>query len=177
MKDRIRRAAEGLVSALKIAAGALLAASVAINFANIAGRYFFRVSIPWAEEVMLFLIIASVFLACGAVAWSGGQIRMDAFVSSLPRRPRRIVEAASDIALAATGLLMVYLASPVVSMLFEYDQRSSGADVPLFIPQSMLPIGFGLMAALVAARLSLACAGAGPVRPGGAEPPAATGRH
>jgi TRAP-type C4-dicarboxylate transport system permease small subunit len=44
---------------------------------------------------------------------------------------------------------------PVVSMLFEFDQRSQAADVPLFIPQALIPIGLGLTAILTAARLIL----------------------
>jgi len=77
------------MTALRLAAGAMLVLSVAINFANIIGRYFLSVSIPWAEEVMLFLMIGCVFLNCGPVGWSGRQIRMDAFVSLLPPRPDR----------------------------------------------------------------------------------------
>ena len=38
------------MAALRVAAGCMLVASVAINFANIIGRYFLSVSIPWAEE-------------------------------------------------------------------------------------------------------------------------------
>jgi TRAP-type C4-dicarboxylate transport system permease small subunit len=40
-------------------------------------------------------------------------------------------------------------------MLFEFDQRSQAADVPLFIPQALIPIGLGLTAILTAARLIL----------------------
>ena len=62
-----------LVSALRVMAGVLLAASVLLNFANVIGRYFFNASIYWAEEVMLFLMVACVFLGNGVVAWSGRQ--------------------------------------------------------------------------------------------------------
>ena len=66
--------------------------SVAINFANIIGRYFFSVSIQWAEEIMLFLMIGCVFLGSGAVGWSRRQIRMDAFVALLPPRCAQFLE-------------------------------------------------------------------------------------
>ncbi len=49
------------MAALRVAAGLMLVASVGINFANIIGRYFFSVSIAWAEEVMLFLMIGACF--------------------------------------------------------------------------------------------------------------------
>ena len=64
-------------------------ASVAINFANIIGRYFFSVSIPWAEEIMLFLMVGCVFTGCCAVAWEGRQIRMDVVVGMMPAEGAR----------------------------------------------------------------------------------------
>ena len=38
-------------------------------------------------------------------------------------------------------------------MLADFDQRSQAANVPLYIPQSLIPIGLGLTAILTAARL------------------------
>ena len=66
-----------LLTITRALAGICLLGSVAINFANIIGRYFFSVSIPWAEEIMLFLMVGCVFTGCCAVAWEGRQIRMD----------------------------------------------------------------------------------------------------
>ena len=71
--------------ALRVAAGAMLVASVAINFVNIIGRYVFSVSITWAEEAMLFLMIGCVFLAAGPVGYLGRHIRMDVVVSRCRR--------------------------------------------------------------------------------------------
>ena len=65
------------MTALRLAAGAMLVASVGINFANIIGRYFLSVSLSWAEEAMLFLMIGCVFLGAGPVGWMGRHIRMD----------------------------------------------------------------------------------------------------
>jgi len=144
-----------LMTILRTAAGALLVGSVIVNFANIIGRYFFSVSIQWAEEVMLFLMIGCVFLNCGLVGWSGRQIRMDAIVSLLPRPLRAIVELVCDVLLVVTSIIVAVLAWPVVSMLAELDQRSQAANIPLVLPQAMLPIGFLLMALLVGIRLCL----------------------
>jgi TRAP-type C4-dicarboxylate transport system permease small subunit len=147
------RTAHALMVAIRVASGVLLVGSVAINFINIIGRYFLSVSIPWAEEVMLFMMIACVFLNCGLVGWSGRQIRMDAFVALLPPKLRSIVELLGEILLMATSLLIAILAWPVVSMLAELDQRSQAANIPLVLPQAMIPVGFLLMALLIAVRL------------------------
>src|SRR5579862_8419449 len=112
MIDTLVRGAHALMAVIRVASGALLVGSVAINFANIIGRYFLSVSIPWAEEVMLFMMIACVFLNCGLVGWSGRQIRMDALVSLLPPRPRAIVELVCEVVVMATGIGIAILAWP-----------------------------------------------------------------
>ncbi|HEY2137646.1 MAG TPA: TRAP transporter small permease [Xanthobacteraceae bacterium] len=153
MIRNLERWAHGAMSVIRVASGVMLVGSVAVNFANIIGRYFLAVSIPWAEEVMLFLMIACVFLNCGLVGWSGRQIRMDAFVSLLPPGPRAIVELVSEIVVIATCIAVAIMCWPVVSMLAELDQRSQGANIPLVLPQSAMPIGFLIMAFLIAVRL------------------------
>src|SRR6202043_3833590 len=130
MIERIERWAHATMRVIRVASGALLVGSVAVNFANIIGRYFFAVSIQWAEEGMLFLMIACVFLNCGLVGWAGRQIRMDAFVSLLPPRPRAIVELVCELVVVATSLLLAVLSWPVVSMLAELDERSQAANIP-----------------------------------------------
>jgi TRAP-type C4-dicarboxylate transport system permease small subunit len=153
MIKRIERWAHAAMGIIRVASGLMLVGSVMVNFANIIGRYFFAVSIQWAEEVMLFLMIGCVFLNCGLVGWAGRQIRMDAFVALLPPRPRAIVELVCELVLIATSLLLAVMAWPVVSMLAELDQRSQAANIPLVWPQAAMPVGFLLMAFLIAARL------------------------
>ncbi len=82
-----------LLAITRSLAGICLLSSVAINFANIIGRYFFSVSIPWAEEIMLFLMVGCVFTGCCAVAWEGRQIRMDVVLGMLPAKARDFLAA------------------------------------------------------------------------------------
>lgn len=161
MRSIVLRGVNALMIALRVAAGAMLVISVGINFVNIVGRYVFSVSIPWAEEAMLFLTIGSVFLAAGPVGYLGRHIHMDVVVLALPPRARRLFEIFSDLVTIATCLALAVFAWPVVSMLAELDQRSDTANIPLAIPQAALPIGLLLMALLIAVRL-IVC---GPGRP------------
>jgi TRAP-type C4-dicarboxylate transport system permease small subunit len=167
MIEHISRWAGGLIVAIRSIAALLLAGSVAINFANIIGRYFFSVSIPWAEEIMLFMMIGCVFLGSGAVGWSRRQIRMDAMLALLPPAARRLLEIAGDIVEIATCFFLAVLAWPVVTMLVELDQRSQAANFPLAIPQATMPVGFVLMGLLIAVALMTRTAGV----QGGGEPP------
>jgi TRAP-type C4-dicarboxylate transport system permease small subunit len=137
----------------RAAAAALLITSVAINFANIIGRYFFSLSIPWAEEIMLFVMVGCVFTGCCAVAWEGRQIKMDVVVGMLPPKLQELLNVLSELVLIATAAAVTVFAWPVISQLAAFDERSQAANFPLVIPQAMLPIGYTLMAVIVAVRL------------------------
>jgi TRAP-type C4-dicarboxylate transport system permease small subunit len=130
-----------------------LISSVAINFANIIGRYFFSVSIPWAEEIMLFLMVGCVFTGCCAVAWEGRQIRMDVLIGMMPPRLRAFFYLLAELVLIAVAIAVTVFAWPVIQQLAAFDERSEAANFPLVIPQAMVPIGYGLMGLLVAVRL------------------------
>lgn len=153
MRTLLRRGAGILIAVLRIAAAVMLIGSVSINFANIIGRYFFWVSLSWAEEAMLFLMVGCVFFGIGPVGWMGRHIRMDVVVSLLPPRARKAFDIFSDLVTIATCVAVAVFAWPVMTMLAELDQRSETANIPLVIPQSAVPIGLILMAILIAVRL------------------------
>ena len=153
MTDKLLRLVRALVAVIGALSGVLLVASVALNFANVVGRYFFNASIPWAEEAMLFLMVGCVFLGNGVVAWSGRQIRMDVVVRMLPPKVREALDLFSELVFLITAVTIVIFAWPVIRDLAEFDQRSQAADFPLAIPQAMVPIGLSIMAFLVAVRL------------------------
>ena len=155
MMQALLAAVRWLLMLTRAAAGIFLIASVAINFANIVGRYFFSVSIPWAEEIMLFLMVGCVFTGCCAVAWEGRQIRMDVVVSMLPARLRDALAVLSELVMIGTAGAVTVFAWPVITQLAAYDERSQAANFPLVIPQAMVPIGYSLMGLLVAFRLLL----------------------
>jgi TRAP-type C4-dicarboxylate transport system permease small subunit len=153
MREALLKGATALIAVLRVAAGAMLIGSVGINFANIIGRYFFSVSLSWAEEAMLFLMIGCVFLGAAPVGWAGRHIRMDVVVSLLPAPARKAFDLFSDLVTIATCIALAVFAWPVMTMLSELDERSESANIPLIIPQAMVPLGLLLMALLIAVRL------------------------
>jgi TRAP-type C4-dicarboxylate transport system permease small subunit len=151
--DHIITGVRWLLAVTRAAAALFLITSVGINFVNIIGRYFFSVSIPWAEEIMLFLMVGCVFTGCCAVAWEGRQIRMDVVVTILPAKLRDLIEILSELVMIGAAAAVTVFAWPVVTQLAAFDQRSQAANFPLYIPQAMVPIGYCLMGLLVAIRL------------------------
>src|SRR5215469_18957456 len=131
----------------------LMLTAVALNAANIAGRYVFFRPIESAEEIMLFLLVGTVFLGNAIVGFEGKQLRMDVILQALPPRLRRAFDVAADLAMIAVCAILIVLGWPAVQMLAEFDQRSEAAEIPLVIPQALVPIGLGLNALLVGVRL------------------------
>jgi TRAP-type C4-dicarboxylate transport system permease small subunit len=164
MTDQLLRGVRALVAALRVVAGVLLVASVALNFANVLARYFFNASIFWAEEIMLYLMVACVFLGNGVVAWSGRQLRMDVIVGMMPAQIQKLLALLSELVFIAVAVMIVVFSWPVIRDLTLFDQRSQSADIPMVIPQVMIPIGLSLMAFLVLVRL---CTGGDRTHPGG----------
>ena len=153
MTDQLLRGVRALVSALRILAGVLLIASITLNFANVIGRYFFNTSIFWAEEIMLYLMVACVFLGNGVVAWSGRQLRMDVIVAMMPAPVQKVLELVAELTFIVVAVAIVVFAWPVIRDLWMFDQRSQSAELPMVIPQIMVPIGLSIMAFLVVVRL------------------------
>jgi len=142
-----------LVLAVQGLTAVLMLVAVALNAANIAGRYLFFHPIASAEEIMLFLLVGTVFLGNAIVGFEGKQLRMDVILHALPPGPRRALDVAADLAMIVVCVILIVLGWPAVEMLAEFDQRSEAAEIPLVIPQALVPIGLGLNALLVAVRL------------------------
>jgi TRAP-type C4-dicarboxylate transport system permease small subunit len=151
--EAVHKGVDWLLAFTRMVSAICLAASVLINFVNIIGRYFFSVSIPWAEEIMLFLMVGCVFTGCCAVAWEGRQIRMDVVISMLPPKIKNLLTLLSEVVMIAAAAAVTKFAWPVITQLAAFDERSQAANFPLVIPQAMVPIGYSLMALLVAVRL------------------------
>jgi TRAP-type C4-dicarboxylate transport system permease small subunit len=151
--DGLTKGVRCLLALTRATAAICLISSVALNFGNIIGRYFFSVSIPWAEEIMLFLMVGCVFTGCCAVAWEGRQIRMDVVLVMMPPKLRQVFYVLSDLVMVAAAIAVTIFAWPVISQLAAFDERSQAANFPLVIPQAMIPIGYSLMALLIAFRL------------------------
>jgi TRAP-type C4-dicarboxylate transport system permease small subunit len=149
------RLAQRFADFIQALSAVLLLIAVAINFANIVGRYVFLAPIASAEEVMLFLLVGIVFLGNSVVGFEGKQLRMDVLLHALPARVRNALEMFADVTMIVVCVALIVVGWPAIQMLAEFDQRSEAADIPLVIPQSLVPIGLGLNALLVGLRLML----------------------
>jgi TRAP-type C4-dicarboxylate transport system permease small subunit len=155
-RQRLDAVAELILHRLPLTLAAfLLLGAIAINFANVVGRYLFRASIYWADEAMVFLVIWSIFLAAVAVSYDGSQLTMDLFSTRLSRRWQRALDAVIGAVCLVTFAFMAWQALTVVRTLLRNDQRSIALDIPIAIPHAALLVGFTLSALVVVARVAL----------------------
>ena len=137
-------------------AGVSLLLIVAINGANVAARYLFRAPFPWAEELMLFMMILAVFSGAIAVTWRNLHIRIDTFIDRAPPAVRLAAIAISTGISIGAIAVVTYASLRIVVLLYELEQRSDALRAPSWIPQSFVPIGLGVIALLMAVKFVLA---------------------
>ncbi|MGE0746951.1 MAG: TRAP transporter small permease [Rhodospirillales bacterium] len=140
------RAAELLLRDLpRLIIGSLILVGLAINFANVVGRYLFLSPIIWAEEILIYIMVWCVFIGVALVSWDARHLKMDLLLSKLGPRARRVL----NIFIAATTIAVLCIVIPqswtVVSMMQRLDQRSVVSEIPMTIPHFAVLFGFVLM--------------------------------
>jgi TRAP-type C4-dicarboxylate transport system permease small subunit len=143
------------------AGAAALLAIVVLNAVNIVLRYFFNAPLSWAEEAMLYLMIFGVYVGAVSVAWQQAHIRIDAVLDFAPPARRKVLEIVSTLVLAAVLLPVAYASFGVVSLLFDFDQVSDALHVPMWIPQSVVPISLLLIVVMALFRIAIQLTGTG----------------
>jgi TRAP-type C4-dicarboxylate transport system permease small subunit len=149
------RLVDAIMRVMRAVIAVLLVISVLLNFANVIGRKFLSAPIIGAEEVMNFLMVSVVFLGAGVVAYEGTHINMEIVIDRFPPRVRDAFRALAQVAAIGIAATLVTLGIPIVRHLQQFDERSQAANVPLFIPQAMVPIGLTLLALGALARLAM----------------------
>jgi TRAP-type C4-dicarboxylate transport system permease small subunit len=149
------RAVDALMNGVRTLIAVVLVLSVLLNFCNVIGRKFLFHPIIGAEEVMSYLMIAVVFLGAGVVAYDGTHINMEIVIDRLPVPLRTAFRALAQIGAIAIAALIVKLGVPIVQHHAAFNERSQAANVPLWVPQLMVPIGLTLLAIGALARLAM----------------------
>src|SRR3954470_7735613 len=137
---------------LWLSASALLVI-VALNFANVVGRYFLHSPISWAEEAMLHLMIAAVFLGAVSIAWQRRHIRIDAFITLAPRRLGAMLEILATLITIGVLIYLGYVAAGVASLMHQIEQRTDALEIPMWIPHTIVATSLLLIVLMMVLRL------------------------
>jgi C4-dicarboxylate transporter, DctQ subunit len=101
-----------------------------------------------------------VYVGAVSVAWQQAHIRIDAVIDFAPPARRKVLQIISTLVLTAVLLPVVFASFRVVSLLFEFDQRSDALNLPMWMAQSVVPIALLLIVVMSLARIFVQVTGA-----------------
>ena len=142
----------GIVTIPRFIIGVAILAGIAINIANVIGRYFFLEPIIWAEEIMIYIMVWTVFIGSVLVAYEGQHLKMDFFSSTLPSPFKEIVNFIAAVSVILVCLYVIPNNWTVVELMWSNDQRSVVAELPMVIPHFALLLGFVMTLIAIAVR-------------------------
>ena len=134
-------------------AGSLLLAAIAINMANVVGRYVFATPVFWAEEVLIFMIIWGVFIAAGSLSYLGTHLTMDLLALKM-KSPYRTFLGTLTVFLAVTcSTFVVTQTARILALYLRTGEASMAARVPLVYAHAAVLVGFALMGTVALIRV------------------------
>lgn len=167
----LERAFDRVLDVVRLVLGALVLASIALNGANIAGRYLLGYTIVWAEETMIYVMVWLVFVGAPLVAWDNAHLRMDALSGTAPRGLRRVLNGIGLVAVVGASAFVAWNAWHVVELMGRLGRRSVAGDIPMTVPHGAILIGFVLVILAVLIRWRRVVEGTTPPPVDGLEAP------
>ncbi len=134
--------ARGLLAVPKIIIGVLILGSIGLNFVNVIARYVFLAPIPWAEEVMIFVMIWCVFMGVILVAWDGTHLRMDLLSAILPSPWKEIVNFVTWASAVGICAFVSVQSWDATSLFARMGAKSVIAGIPMVVPHAAITLGF-----------------------------------
>jgi TRAP-type C4-dicarboxylate transport system permease small subunit len=133
--------------------GCLILIGVAINFSNVISRYVFGNALFWVEEILVFMVIWSVFIGIASIAYNGAHLKMDLVSAQIGNPWKTIINGIMVTAFIVCCVFVILQSYEVVSLMGRLGQVSVAASVPMIVPHSALLVGFGLMILAVIVRI------------------------
>lgn len=132
--------------------------AVALNFANIVGRYVFGWAIVWTEVILVVWLAWSVFIGVVVVTYRGQHLAMDLVSGSLPGRLRTANNALMFVVLVACLAYASFQSAKVVLLMVKTGQTHPSIGFPLWVPNLAILAGLvlSLCALFVSARAHIA---------------------
>jgi TRAP-type C4-dicarboxylate transport system permease small subunit len=148
---RIVRVIEALSLLCGAIAASLIFASVLITCQMIFVRFVLNASTIWQTEAVVYMMIGATVLGLPYVQKLKGHVNVDLLPMLLPPRWRNgLAVLVLGLSIAVAGL-MTWFGYELFHIAFERNWKSDTVwGVPLWIPYSVLPLGFGLYIAQLA---------------------------
>lgn len=113
---------------------------------EVAARYLFNAPTIWAEEMARFFQLWATYLAAATVLRHRGLIRISIVIDRLGPGARRVAELFSLSAIAAFSALAIWYGWTIAADSLAVGRTSSTMlDVPSWLTEIAVPVGFGLL--------------------------------
>lgn len=137
---------------------ALFLALVVLGLAQIGMRNIADMALPWADGAMramvLWLAMVGGMVASGRLR----HIRIDLVERWLPPKPLAVLRRLVFVLTALVCLALTWTSLQIVALEYEF-QATAFLGLPNWVVQSIVPIGFGIMAARFLAHAAMPAAG------------------
>lgn len=135
--DLIVAAINKNIAVVGITLGVLLA------FINVVLRYTFNASLTWAGELTNYLFIWSALFGAAYGFKKGIHISVTILLHALPRQFAKWVLVFSHFISFCYLALSAYLGYELVLLMADLEEMSVDLEIPMWIPQLVLPLAFG----------------------------------
>lgn len=123
--------------------------AVCLSFGNVIGRYGFGVTLIWADEVQIYVMIWMAFLGAVVASRRRMHLRMDLLVKMLPSGWRRAIQVIELLVIGTLAGVVVYLSGQYAYNMMRLNRLSDVAQIPMWIPHGGVTLGFALILVIV----------------------------
>ena len=113
---------------------------------QVVGRYFFRVTPPWTEELARQLMVVFAFIGIAIGVKNKIHIAISFFVEGMPRTPKLVVETCGKFLVLVMGIMISVQMRPFF-VLLRYN-RMPGTGMPVWW-RFIIPTAVGVLIALI----------------------------
>lgn len=150
----MERALERLMRAIERILALVLLATIALNFANVVGRYAFGRTLVGADEMQTYAMVWIAFLGAGVVAWRGEHLRMDILTRLFSSATKRVVQIAEVLVVITLAGFALWQSVRYVESMLRLGANSPTAQIPMWLPHSGVAAGLVLLLVVALWRLA-----------------------
>ncbi len=107
-----------------------------INIVNVVARYVFFKPIFWAEEVLIFIVIWTVFIMAGSITYRGAHLCMDLIYNTLKPGLKIAINCLITVTFLACAIFTVMQSWKVLTLHYHHHSVTAATEIPLVIPHS-----------------------------------------
>lgn len=138
--ERLSKISTKIIEKILIVLGLIL---VFVNFIQIIGRCVFFYSLPWSEELSVWIFVVLIFLSLGLIVKDRSEVSIE-LISLKKTMPRYFQELIQHF-ISLFGIAMLFLSTVFLTKnAFQFNQTTPTLEISYALTYSLMAIGFFL---------------------------------